>query len=349
MDYLPLIENVRNRISKWTVRALSFAGRLQLVRSVIFSVTNFWIADFRLPKACIQEIDKLCSAFLWSGPSLNPRKAKVAWKDVCLPKEEGGLGLRSIEEANKVCCLKLIWKLISSKNSLWVNWVTEYLIRRGSFWAVQRSTNSGSWMWRKLLKYRDLAKQFYMVEVKGGNNTSFWFDHWSDLGCLFDRVGDRGPIQLGINRLATVGEVLDRHRRRRHRQTIYTDIEYEILKIRQQREEGVDDVVKWKSHSGQWQPKFVSRDTWDHIRIVRPKVNWYRGVWFSQATPKYSFMATVYSIWRERNNRKHGEKALTVFRMVRMIDKLVKNQICSIRNNGVRKYEDGLEIWFASR
>lgn len=103
-DYLPLIEKIRNQISKWTARALSFAGRLQLISSVL-SITNFWISAFRLPKAYIEEIDKLCSALLWSGQVLNPRKTKVAWKDVCISKNEGGLGLRSIEEANKVCCL----------------------------------------------------------------------------------------------------------------------------------------------------------------------------------------------------------------------------------------------------
>ena len=106
-NYLPLLEKIKSQISSWTTRK-SFARRLQLLSSVTFSLTNFWIAAFCLPKACIKEIDKLCSAFFWSGPSLNPKKAKVAWSEVCTPKPEGGLGLRSIEEANKVSMLKLM-------------------------------------------------------------------------------------------------------------------------------------------------------------------------------------------------------------------------------------------------
>jgi len=145
--YLPLIEKIKSQISSWTVKALSFAGRLQLIRSVIFSLTNFWIAAFRLPKACIQEIDKLCSSFLWSGPSMNPRKVKVAWTEVCTPKNEGGLGLWSIEEANKVSVLKLIWRILSAKGSLWVEWVKKYFIRKGSFSAVKDTTTCGSWIW----------------------------------------------------------------------------------------------------------------------------------------------------------------------------------------------------------
>ena len=172
-DYLPLIEKIRSQINSWTVRALSFAGRFQLISSVIFSLTNFWIAAFRLPKACIQEIDKLCSAFLWSGPSLNSRKVKVAWAEVCTPRQEGGLGLRSIAEANKVCVLKLIWRILSAKGSLWVEWIKKYLIRRGSFWSVKENTTCGSWIWKKLLKYRDIAKSFHRVEVRNGEDTSF--------------------------------------------------------------------------------------------------------------------------------------------------------------------------------
>lgn len=51
-------------------RFLSYAGRLQLINSVITSLVNFWMAAFRLPSSCIQEIERICSAFLWSGVDL---------------------------------------------------------------------------------------------------------------------------------------------------------------------------------------------------------------------------------------------------------------------------------------
>lgn len=64
LDYLPLIEKIRKRIDSWTSRFLSYAGRLQLIKSVITSLTNFWIAAFRLPNGCIKEIERMCAAFL---------------------------------------------------------------------------------------------------------------------------------------------------------------------------------------------------------------------------------------------------------------------------------------------
>ena len=260
-DYLPLIEKIRSQINSWTVRALSFAGRFQLISSVIFSLTNFWIAAFRLPKACIQEIDKLCSAFLWSGPSLNSRKVKVAWAEVCTPRQEGGLGLRSIAEANKVCVLKLIWRILSAKGSLWVEWIKKHLIRRGSFWSVKENTTCGSWIWKKLLKYRDIAKSFHRVEVRNGEDTSFWFDRWNAMGCLYDRFGERGCIDLGVSITATVGEVMAKTRRRTHQVEGLNQVEEEITKKKTVCNTTESDVALWRGKNENYRKVFHTKET----------------------------------------------------------------------------------------
>lgn len=74
-------------------------------------LTNFLMAAFRLPSSCIKEIERLCSAFLWSGSDLNGRKAKIAWSDVHRMKSEGGLGLRLVKEINMMSFLKLIGRI----------------------------------------------------------------------------------------------------------------------------------------------------------------------------------------------------------------------------------------------
>lgn len=84
----------------------------------------------------MEEIESMCSAFLWICSHNDHTKAKVAWKDVCIPKEEGRLEIRSIIEVNMVFSLKLIWRLFSETNSLWAAWVKEFLLRQESFWDV---------------------------------------------------------------------------------------------------------------------------------------------------------------------------------------------------------------------
>ena len=93
-------------MSSWTGRFLSHAGRLQLISSVIISLTNFWLQASRLPRSCLKVIERLCSAFLWSGPELKTTKAKVSWTDVCLPKKGRGLRLRPLKEMNTVFLLE---------------------------------------------------------------------------------------------------------------------------------------------------------------------------------------------------------------------------------------------------
>ena len=173
-------------------------------------MTNFWMQAFTLPSSCLKEIESLCSAFLWSGPELKSSKAKVCWKDLCLPKNEGDSGLRPLKEMNTVFCLKLIWRISSEKSSLWVRWIHCYLFKKGSFWSVSSTTTSGSWVWRKLLKHRELATQFLHMEVGNGKHTSFWYDVWSKHGRLKVALGDRGLIELGIVDNALVSDVLGR-------------------------------------------------------------------------------------------------------------------------------------------
>lgn len=75
-------------------------------------------------------------------------------------------------------------------------------------------------MWRKMLKLREVAKLFYMKEVGNGRYTFFWFDKWFEKGFLFDILGDRGVIDMGVRREAILEEVVFNIRRRRRYRTV---------------------------------------------------------------------------------------------------------------------------------
>lgn len=66
-EYHPLLDQIAGKFRGWAVRTLSFAGRTQLIASVIYGAVNFWLSTFILPKGCIKKIESLCSRFLWSG------------------------------------------------------------------------------------------------------------------------------------------------------------------------------------------------------------------------------------------------------------------------------------------
>ncbi|XP_024006615.1 uncharacterized protein LOC112083116 [Eutrema salsugineum] len=208
---------------------------------------------FRLPQSFVREVEGLCNSFLWSGPSLNVRKVKVAWIDVCKPKSEGGLGIRSVQEANK--------------------WVRHYLFRGNSFWALKPSQLHGSWIWRRLLKLRDVAKTMHCVKVQDGEEISFWHDHWSGLGCLIDLTGSMGLIAYGVFAYATLASVWRSHRRKHHRNDTLNLIEDEVWKVASQRTSGSDQAL-WRGKNNKYWKKFSSKQTWDIIRHHAPQRGW---------------------------------------------------------------------------
>lgn len=280
-DYLPLMEKIRSTIVSWTCRFLSYAGRLQQINSVLLSIVNFWSGVFRLPSACVKEVEQLCAAFLWTGPSLKTTGAKLAWNEICCRKNEGGLGIRNLKEVNKVNGLKLIWRLLSG-DSLWGNWIKMNLLKGKNFWEVNSKTQMGSWMWRKILKLRELGN---------GRHISFWFDIWSERGTLYDLLGPRGIIEMGVSRDATLEEaVYATRRRRRHRLEVINEIEDEMRTIANKLVLEKEDKILWRGKHG-FKQIFSTQDTWFLIRVNRPPCSWARAIWFTQATPKYAFMA----------------------------------------------------------
>ena len=89
-----------------------------------------------IPKGIILDIQQLIRGFLWCYGDFKRGKAKVAWDDICLPKKEGGLGIRSLEVFNIALMTTHIWNIISNKESLWVRWIHMYKLKGRNFWDV---------------------------------------------------------------------------------------------------------------------------------------------------------------------------------------------------------------------
>lgn len=283
-------------------------------------------------------------------------------------------------------------------------------------------------MWRKLLKLRDTAKTLHKMEIKSGKKTSFWYDKWSSLGILSYIFGARGCIDLGIPANATMAEVLDHQRRRRHRVELLNRLEAEICETKAKRRNNEEDIHLWHWKTG-FKRKFSSSETWKQIRVARPICECAKGIWFPQATPKHSFITwlamhnrlstgdrmvkwnqqvhsacilcpepmetrnhifsscpysfkiweqhtkqllnanfttewnqviriitsptltrdfkllvryafqiAVYTIWRERNNRRHGDSPKPAQQLGKEIDKNIRNRLSLLRGTGKEQY-----------
>ncbi|GJY33855.1 retrotransposon protein, putative, ty1-copia subclass [Tanacetum coccineum] len=81
-DCKELMEKVKRRISDWKNKSLSFARRVQLIRSVLASMHIYWASVFILPTGLMLELDQLMRGFLWYQGEMKKGRAKVAWEVV---------------------------------------------------------------------------------------------------------------------------------------------------------------------------------------------------------------------------------------------------------------------------
>ena len=78
----------------------------------------------------------------------------MAWEEVTLPLEEGGLGIKKLHEWNVAAMGKHLWQLcLASPTSSWTSWARANLLKGRSLWEVS-IPNDSTWTWRKILRLR---------------------------------------------------------------------------------------------------------------------------------------------------------------------------------------------------
>lgn len=58
-DCISLVDRITNRVQSWTQRFLSFAGCLQLIRSVLHAIQTYWASVFTIPVAVLDRIEQI--------------------------------------------------------------------------------------------------------------------------------------------------------------------------------------------------------------------------------------------------------------------------------------------------
>ncbi|XP_071720735.1 uncharacterized protein [Rutidosis leptorrhynchoides] len=148
----------------------------KLIELILRKLSSLGFSVYVIPYGVVDEIDKLLKGFLWSQSEQSKGKAKVAWKDVCVPKDQGGLGLKPLKVWNEVLIVKQIWRILVKDMSLWSVWVNLVKLKGKSFWDIAPS-QSDSWGWKFLLKLRDKIKHHIGSEDVNGRLLFHWVNN----------------------------------------------------------------------------------------------------------------------------------------------------------------------------
>ncbi|XP_021857904.1 uncharacterized protein [Spinacia oleracea] len=111
-------------------------GRLQLFKSVLCGIQLYRCQIFVMPKKVMNEIQRLCRCFLWSGADSGSRKAPISW---------------------------------DHQDRMWVKWMHAYYIKNNDFWSMD-VPNGLTWSMRKIWHQREILAQAGAVHtfVHGG-------------------------------------------------------------------------------------------------------------------------------------------------------------------------------------
>lgn len=292
-DCQPLIARICDRILNWTSRKLSQGGRLQLLKATLYGILGFWLSHLFLQKGMLHSIQSIFAKFLWAGSLTNTAVHKVAWKDCCLPKSEGGLGLKDLHEWNNAAIYFQLWRIIQpSTSSLWVAWFKNNVLRRKGFWTV--STNSScSWATKKILKARDNVIQYIRYNVGTESSFLLWHDPWVRNKPLISQLDNRLISIIESSHLAKVGSIVRDGRWELHDSNHHFAMEFRDLvsaiTIHPH------DFLTW---DGEKLESVRIASIWNSIRSTADGFFWLKAIWHPLSIPKCSIM-----LWLALKNR----------------------------------------------
>lgn len=73
---------------RWNQKRLSYMGYLQLIEWIFHGKFSYLVQSSFLPRHTIQTIQSLSCRFIWGN------QREVAWANLIMPRQEGGVGLR---------------------------------------------------------------------------------------------------------------------------------------------------------------------------------------------------------------------------------------------------------------
>ncbi|XP_019460146.1 PREDICTED: uncharacterized protein LOC109359906 [Lupinus angustifolius] len=281
-----IADKITNKLATWKGMLLSIMGRIELVRSVIQSMLLYSFKIYAWPTSLLKHIDNCIRNFVWSGNIEDRKLVTVAWKNVCLPFKDGGLGLRSLKKINHAALLKLAWEMISSNHE----WAIFFRDRFGSNpTPSNRYFKSSIW---SAIKANWHTLHLNSVWIIGnGQKTNFWLDNW--LGePLVDTLNI--PLHLHNHLKATVADFISNEAWIiPHTLTSkYPNLTSQICNIIPNSE---TDKLAWKSSND---GLLSAKDAYLHLNPGSVQHNWGPILWSDAIPPSKSFIA-----WRLLNNK----------------------------------------------
>ncbi|GJT46938.1 RNA-directed DNA polymerase, eukaryota, reverse transcriptase zinc-binding domain protein [Tanacetum coccineum] len=226
-----------------------------------------------------------------------------------LPKEQGGLGLKSLKVMNHSLMVKHLWNIASKKDSLWVKWLNGYRIKGNCVWNMKVKKNF-SWNLKQILSLRDSIRR--NVGYKIGNRKGYfiWYDRWHSNRPLSRLISDHVVKSNGFDLNAKVADFIGEYGWNWPSGWIVSFKDVVDVPVPVLDQYSVDKAL-WFNKQNE-EVCFSVKEAWKVLRSDAPKVLWLKtqdriSRWFNDDNMSIIqwlvFAAAVYFVWQERNFR----------------------------------------------
>ncbi|XP_070048168.1 uncharacterized protein [Nicotiana tomentosiformis] len=205
--YEDLIKKVKDKLHSWKGKLMSFGGKATLISSVLQSMPVHMLPVLDPQNSIMGHLHKTFARFFWSTNEEGRSIQWASWQNLCLPKEEMGLGFRSLNDVSRALFAKLWWRFRTTKY-LWPNFMWNKYCKKELPTVVH--FRGGSHVWRQMLNAREEVEHEIIWELKSGT-TNIWHENWTGLGALYHVLPEDFPINEDLQEVAKLrqGEACD--------------------------------------------------------------------------------------------------------------------------------------------
>jgi hypothetical protein len=175
-DWKVIKEKFDKKLSCWKCKLLSYGGRLVLVNSILSSLAVFMLSFFEVPKEVLHKLDFYRSRFFWQGDNHKKKYRLAKWGIICKPKDQGGLGVLTLELQNQCLLSKWIFSLVNSEGE-WQQLIKNKYLRSKTIIQVTRKPGD-SQFWSGLMNVKEHFFNMGNFDVHDGRQTRLWEDSW---------------------------------------------------------------------------------------------------------------------------------------------------------------------------
>jgi hypothetical protein len=174
-----IIDKFKSKLSTYKADKLSHAARLELINSVFSSIPVYYMSNIIFTKKFIAKLTAIIRTFWWTGvreESNSKSMCLKAWKDICAPKKDGGLGIRNLQAINQGLILTAAWRIAEQPcDFLHVVLKSKYF-PNSSIWRPNSNAPKSAF-WASIIKVLPILKTHCFYQITQGN-VSIWSSPW---------------------------------------------------------------------------------------------------------------------------------------------------------------------------